>query len=89
MRNGDAAFDNGEGMIADDSLQALDESASLAEIDTVREPGDLDIRRGCEKPFDQRQRFRAVDAIRLWHDLLDLHTGRPGKLQGNITRGFR
>ena len=89
MRNGDAARDNGERVIADDALQAVDEIAALAEIDAVREPDDFDVRRAREEAFDQRQRLGAIDSVRLRLELLDLHAGRAGKLQRNIARRFR
>ena len=84
-----AAHHHGERMVADNALQAGDEFAAFAEIDAVREPDDLDVRRGVEEALDQGQRLGAVDGVRLRLELLDLHARGAGDLQRNIARGFR
>ncbi len=83
------AFDDGEGMIADDVFQPGDELPAGAEIDAVAKPHQLDVGRRLEEAVDRRQRLAAVDAIGLRLELLDLHARGAGELQGNVAPGFR
>ena len=88
VRCGQASFDDGQRTAADDSLQALNEIGAFAKIDTIRKPDNFDIGGSFKETFDCRQRIRAVDAVRLGFDLLDLDARGAGNLQGNVAVGF-
>ena len=61
-------------MTANDLLKAGDEVAALAEINAVRKPDDLHLRRAGEEASQQRQRFGTIDRVGFRLELFKLHT---------------
>ena len=56
-----AAFDDGEGTVADHLAKSVDEFRPAPAVDPVGQPRDIAVARRVQEAFKRRQRFDAVD----------------------------
>ncbi len=86
---GDAAVDDGDRAVVEGLRQRLDEIVAAAEIGAVGQPHQIDVVHGGEELGNRRQRFRAIDRVRLRLHLVQANARRARGFERNVARAFR
>ncbi len=89
VRAGNAAVDDGDRAVVEGLRQRLDEVRAAAEIGAVGQPHQIDVVHGGEELGNRRQRFRAIDRVRLRLHLVQADARRARGLERNVARALR